>query len=77
MTMGAQRLEMIRANADGAGGIPGVLSRSGDMAFPFAKVAKQFLDGLEAGESILSFYSICINYVAPGNLGHAASEEAT
>jgi hypothetical protein len=40
---------MIRANADGAGGIPGVLSRSGDMAFPFAKVAKQFPDGLEAG----------------------------
>jgi hypothetical protein len=47
--MDAQRLEMIRANADSAGGIPGVMFPPGDMAFPFAKVAKQFPDGLEAG----------------------------
>ena len=77
MTMDAQRLEMIRANADSAGGIPGVMFPPGDMAFPFAKIAKQFLDGLEAGESILSFYNIALNYVAAGKLSQREGGEAS
>jgi len=47
-----------------------------DMAYPFNKVEKQIAEGLEDGESILSFYDVCINYVAAGKLGEAASEEA-
>ena len=53
---------------DATDGAPGILFATGDMAFPFAKVAKQFADGLEAGESIVSFYNIAINYVAAGKL---------
>lgn len=49
---------------------------NGDMAFPFYKVAKQIDEGLEKGESILSFYNISVNYVAAGKLGEAASGEA-
>ena len=48
----------------------------GDCAYPFTKVAKQFEQGLEAGESILSFYDISVNYVAPGMLGAAAAGRA-
>ncbi len=49
---------------------------NGDAAYPFGKVEKQIADGTANGESILSFYNICINYVAAGKLGEAASEEA-
>lgn len=54
--------------ADDAEGNLGILFPTGDMAFPFAKVAKQLADGLEAGESMLSFYNIAVNYVAAGKL---------
>ncbi len=62
--------------AEDNNGVLAVLFQTGDMAYPFNKVEKQIAEGLANGESIMSFYSICINYVAPGNLGHAASEEA-
>jgi hypothetical protein len=32
-------------------------------AFPFVKVSKLFANGLEAGESILSFYDITVGYL--------------
>jgi len=47
----------------------GLRFESGSMAFPFAKVWKQFTNGVEAGDSIGSFYRITIEYVAPGKLG--------
>jgi hypothetical protein len=59
-----------------ANGTPGILFPTGDMAFPFGKVAKQFADGLESGESILSFYNISVKYVAAGKLGKAKEGEA-
>lgn len=46
----------------------GVAFASGDTAYPFAKVSKQFDLGLAAGESILSFYDVCVNFVATGKL---------
>jgi hypothetical protein len=46
----------------------GVHFDSGMEAFPFHKVRKQFRDGLQRGESILSFYDISVNYVATGKL---------
>jgi hypothetical protein len=53
-----------------------VIFSGGDCAYPFTKVAKQFEQGLEAGESILSFYDISVNYVALGRLGTAAAGKA-
>lgn len=61
--------------AEDADGALGILFPSGDMAFPFNKIEKQLADGLEAGESILSFYNISVNYVAAGKLGEATREE--
>jgi len=52
---------------DDNGGV-GVLFDSGDTAYPFAKVAKQFEQGLEQGESIASFYKISVDFVAKGRL---------
>jgi hypothetical protein len=62
---------------DGADGTPGVLFPTGDMAFPFAKVAKQFAEGREAGELIVSFYNIAINYVAAGKLSQTGGGGAS
>jgi hypothetical protein len=61
--------------ADGENGSLGILFPTGDMAFPLTKVEKQLADGLENGESIASFYSISVNYVAAGKLGEAANGE--
>lgn len=52
---------------DDNGGV-GVLFDSGDTAYPFAKVAKQFEQGIEQGESIASFYRVSIDVVAKGRL---------
>jgi hypothetical protein len=41
---------------------------SGACAFPFAKVGKQFANGLESGDSILSFYDVAVEYIASGKL---------
>lgn len=42
-------------------------------AFPFAKVRKLFDHGLEAGQSITSFYDIAVEYLAKGKLTAKAS----
>lgn len=66
--------EAIIAQTDGhwarseEGGL-GVMFKSGGTAFPFSKVAKQFSDGLEAGESILSFYDFSTKHAATGRFG--------
>lgn len=49
---------------------------NGDSAYPFAKVEKQAVEGLEAGESIRSFFDVCVNYIATGKLGAAGPEAA-
>lgn len=54
--------------ADDETGGPGVAFPNGDIAFPLTKVAKQFEQGLEGGESILSFYSVAVSYIAIGGL---------
>ena len=45
-------------------------------AFPFAKVRKLFLNGLEGGDSILSFYDIVVDYLATGRLSAARNSQA-
>lgn len=47
----------------------GVAFPAGGVAFPFAKVRKLFLHGLEGGESISSFYDVAVDYIAKGKLG--------
>ena len=46
----------------------GILFPSGAWAFPFAKVWKLFENGIEGGDSIVSFYNVAVNFVAPGKL---------
>ncbi|UBU14147.1 hypothetical protein [Nonomuraea gerenzanensis] len=46
----------------------GVLLPDGSTAFPFVKVRKQFRDGLEGGESIVSFYRVAVDFIATGQL---------
>ena len=48
----------------------GVLFPVGAWAFPYAKVSKQFENGVEGGDSVASFYDVTVNYVATGQLGH-------
>ncbi|HZS07856.1 MAG TPA: hypothetical protein VFD58_23685 [Blastocatellia bacterium] len=47
-------------------------------AFPFAKVHKLFENGLEGGDSIVSFYDIAVEYLATGRLtdGSSGSQSA-
>jgi hypothetical protein len=49
----------------------GVRFPNGSAAFPFAKVDKQFREGLVGGESISSFYDTAVNFVATGRLDRA------
>lgn len=64
--------EAIIANAGGAwmqseqG--PGVRFPNNAMCFPFAKVAKQFADGRDEGESVLGFYRVAVDQIATGRL---------
>ena len=60
---------------DPAHGI-GIRFANGDWCFPFAKVKKQFSDGLEGDESILGFYNVAIEYVAKGKLRDSPGETA-
>ena len=39
-----------------------------DAVYPFAKVQKQFDEGVAQGESILSFYTVSVSYIAIGGL---------
>lgn len=55
---------------DDAGGL-GVRFANGDTVYPFAKVRKQFDQGVEAGESLASFYDVSVDYVATGKLRHS------
>lgn len=74
-TLGSFLGECIAANTGGAWRWSdeqqalGVAFPAGGMAFPFAKVRKLFLHGLEAGESISSFYDVAVDYLAKGKLG--------
>ena len=46
----------------------GVALGRNNLAFPFAKVRKQLLNGREGGDSVVSFYDVAVNYVAAGKL---------
>jgi hypothetical protein len=46
----------------------GVSFRNNTQAFPFVKVHKLFANGLEAGDSIVSFYDIAVEYLVTGKL---------
>lgn len=73
-TIGCYLGEAIIAETDGvwaddeALGGPGVAFPNGDIVFPLAKVAKQFEHGVEAGESIKSFYTVAVTYIAIGGM---------
>ena len=58
------------------GGNLGIAFANGDMAYPFTKVGKQLEQGIEGGESILSFYNVCLDHIATGDLHREADEEA-
>jgi hypothetical protein len=60
---------------DDNGGV-GIEFQTGDRCYPLGKVAKQFDLGLEAGESILSFYNIAVDFVAKGKLASAGKEQS-
>lgn len=62
--------------AEDADGALIVLFANGDSAYPFNKVDKQIAEGLDAGESILSFYNVCVDLVSTGKLGESPSGEA-
>ncbi|MEJ0023759.1 MAG: hypothetical protein WDN76_10285 [Alphaproteobacteria bacterium] len=47
---------------------PGVRFANDAMCFPFAKVAKQFADGVDEGESVLGFYRVAVEQIATGLL---------
>jgi len=51
----------------------GVALAQGGGAFPFAKVRKQFRNGLKGGDAIYSFYDIVVNVQAKGLLERAKS----
>jgi hypothetical protein len=53
-----------------------ILFPNGDAAFPFGKVARQFEQGRDAGESIASFYDLCVSFVATGKLSDASRGRA-
>lgn len=61
-------------NEDDAGNI-GVAFANGDAVYPFAKVRKQFDQGLAEGESIASFYNVSVTFIATGKLHGQAGRE--
>jgi hypothetical protein len=46
----------------------GIRFANGDTAYPFTKVQKPLDNGLEAGDSIASFYETSVNFIATGKL---------
>ncbi|HWT01384.1 MAG TPA: hypothetical protein VN256_14135 [Pyrinomonadaceae bacterium] len=46
----------------------GVAFANDTHAFPFAKVHKQFANGIEGGDSIVGFYDVAVDYMATGGL---------
>jgi hypothetical protein len=74
--LGSYLGEAIIEATDGAwdtddNGALGVRFACGDWCYPFNKVDKQFEQGVEGGESILSFYNVCVNMIAAGRLRQA------
>jgi hypothetical protein len=73
-TLGSFLGECIAANAGGVWQWSeqqqsmGVVFTGNSFAFPFAKVEKLFKNGLEGGDSILSFYDIAVDFIAKGKL---------
>lgn len=55
----------------------GIRFSEGNWAFPFAKVTKQAESGLEGGESIASFYTLCRDLAASGKLTAGQRQEGT
>jgi hypothetical protein len=53
---------------EGPDGSIGVVFANGDGCYPFAKVARQFQNGVEGGDGILSFYGVSIDEIASGRL---------
>jgi hypothetical protein len=45
-------------------------------AYPFLKVRKLFFNGLEGGDSILSFYDIAVDYLLKGKLFDARTNDS-
>ena len=62
-------------DSDDSGNL-GIAFANGDMAYPFTKVGKQIEQGVEGGESILSFYNVCVEHIATGDLHREADSEA-
>lgn len=56
-------------DVDGSYGIAFNAGEQRNVCFPFAKVAKQFANGPESGDGILSFYDVAVDVVAKGKLG--------
>ena len=54
----------------------GIAFSADDWAFPFAKVEKAFRNGVEGGDSILSFYDTTVHFLATGKLSglHSGNE---
>lgn len=50
---------------------PAVRFANGAQAFPLSKIRKLFDNGLEAGDSIASFYAVAIEQVATGALSQS------
>jgi hypothetical protein len=50
----------------------GVRFATGDTIYPFTKVQKLFDNGLKAGDSIVSFYNVSIDFIAKGKLREQA-----
>lgn len=72
-TLGCYLGEAIIAAAGGrwettAGGQLGIHFTNDNWCFPISKVSKQLSDGVEAGESILSFYDVSTTVVAKEGL---------
>lgn len=53
----------------------GIRFANGQCCFPFVKVAKQFESGIGNGESILSFYDVCVNDIAAGASDSAREQQ--
>jgi hypothetical protein len=75
--LGSYLGEAIRSGAGGEwrdvdGHGLGLVLPNAQACFPFTKVAKQFEAGVGGGESIASFYNVCVDLIATGKLGEAA-----
>lgn len=81
-TIGSYLGEAIRAHTGGEWaeisdrGL-GLRFPNGNICFPFSKVEKQLAEGVAAGESIASFYNVCIDMLAKDGFDAAAKGEGS